>query len=323
MRAIVIGPDHSLTLEQVSEPAPGAAEALVRVEAVSLNRGELTRAQSARPGFRPGWDFAGVVEVAAANGRGPQAGTRVAGALTAGAWAERIAAPVSVLAPLPDSVSFATAACLPVAGLTALFALQRGGFLLGRRVLITGANGGVGHLACQIARQAGAHVVAAVRRGEDAAFAESLGAHRVAVLDDDPAAAKPFGPYDLILDSVGGASLPRSLDMLAPEGECVVFGVSGGAEALMDVRDFYMRGSRRISGLAVFEELKVRARAGADLSVLLALAGQDRLVPHVGACRPWDEVAAAASDLLERRHAGKAVLLVGAEAQKTWTREEN
>ena len=85
------------------------------------------------------------------------------GIVDRGAWAQRVAVPTTTLAPLPDEVSDAQAATLPVAGLTALKALDIGGNPLGRRVLVTGANGGVGRLAVQLAAVAGAHVTALVR----------------------------------------------------------------------------------------------------------------------------------------------------------------
>src|SRR4030095_12295790 len=95
---------------------------------------------------------------------GPRAGARVVGFLPEGAWAERVAVPTHALAELPEKVTVSQAATLPVAGLTALHALARGGLLLGRRVLVTGATGGVGDFAVQLARLARAPVAARARR---------------------------------------------------------------------------------------------------------------------------------------------------------------
>src|SRR5271167_40345 len=169
VRAVVVDPSspEGLGLKPV-ELAPAAPdEVTVRVTAISLNRGEVRRATSqGTPGDRPGWDFAGVVEERAANGSGPPVGTRVVGLLPSSAWAERVRAPSHSVAPLPEAVTDAQAATLPVAGLTALHALRQGGLLLGRKVLVDGASGGVGHLAVQLAAASGALVWGHVRRAE-------------------------------------------------------------------------------------------------------------------------------------------------------------
>jgi NADPH2:quinone reductase len=145
MRAVVVevGSPNRLVLREVEEASPGPSEALIRVAAVSLNRGEVRRtAAVTRAGFRPGWDVAGTVERAAQDGSGPPEGARVVGLLETGAWAELAAVPTRYLAALPEGVSFAQAATLPVAGLIALYTLEKGGGLLGKNVLITGASGG-------------------------------------------------------------------------------------------------------------------------------------------------------------------------------------
>ena len=147
-----------LIIHDVAMPQPLPSEALIRVSAISLNRGETRRSIRAENGWRPGWDLAGVVEQAAADGSGPHTGGRVVGFLPDGAWAQHVAVPSHALARLPDVVTFAQAATLPVAGLTALYALAKRGELLGRRVLIAGATGGVGDFAVQLARLSGAHV---------------------------------------------------------------------------------------------------------------------------------------------------------------------
>ena len=170
-RAVVVDPaaPGRLVIAAVSDPAPDRGEAIVRVRAISLNRGEVRRSGMAAAGWRPGWDLAGEVERAAADGSGPRVGVRVVGMLGEGAWAERVAVPTHALAELPDKVTFSRAATLPVAGLTALYALEKGGLLVDRRVLITGATGGVGDFAVQLARLAGAHVTATARRQDQVA----------------------------------------------------------------------------------------------------------------------------------------------------------
>src|SRR5213592_3458867 len=141
-RAVVVDPDAPgrLVIRPVADPVPDRGEAVVRVRAVSLNRGEVRRSAMAAAGWRPGWDLAGEVERAAADGSGPRVGARVVGLLPEGAWAKRVAVPTHALAELPDKVTFSQAATFPVAGLTALHALAKGGLLLGRRVLVTGRS---------------------------------------------------------------------------------------------------------------------------------------------------------------------------------------
>src|SRR5260370_2228540 len=145
IRAIVVDPaaEGRLAIKPVELRDPDRDEVAVRVTAIWLKRGETRRAlQVAEPGWRPGWDFAGVVETEAADGSGPKAGIRIVGILPSGAWAERVNCRSHAVAALPDAVSDAQAATLPVAGLTALHALRQGGLLLGRKVLVDGATGG-------------------------------------------------------------------------------------------------------------------------------------------------------------------------------------
>ena len=130
--AVVVDPEAPgrLVIRPVVEPTPDRGEAVVRVHAISLNRGEVRRSGTAPAGWRPGWDLAGVVERAAVDGSGPSVGTRVVGFLPEGAWAQRVAVPKNALAELPAKVTFPQAATFPVAGLTALLALAKGGPLM-------------------------------------------------------------------------------------------------------------------------------------------------------------------------------------------------
>lgn len=313
MRALVVDPaaQGRLALREVETPVPAPSEALVRVAAISLNRGEVRGVASEAAGYRPGWDIAGTIEAAAADGSGPQAGTRVAGMLEAGAWAELVAAPTSSLAALPDAVSFAQAATLPVAGLTALYGLERGGPLLGRRVLVTGASGGVGIFVCQLARLGGAaRVVGVVRSERHAEAVREAGAHEV-VVGEEASGAAPFGPYDIVLESVGGAMLPSALKLLAQDGTCVLFGRSGGGESTLDVAQFFLTGGATLYGFIIFYEA-LRHPPAQGLARLARMVADGALKTRIEVEAPWTDAAAVAQRLLARDFPGKAVLRVGA-----------
>jgi len=297
-----------LAIREVEVPKVGPTEALVRVKAISLNRGEVRRAQNEAAGATIGWDLAGIVEAPAANGTGPAAGQRVVGLLPTGAWAELVPVPVASLATLPNNVSFEQAATLPVAGLTALYSLYRGGNLLGRNVLVTGASGGVGHLAMQLAVEAGARVCGLVRQSAHAAAVRRAGAYEV-VADETGEAARACGPYNLVLESVGGEVLASALTMLAQGGTCVHYGVSSGQTATINSSAFFRIGRVSLYGLYLFTEL-AHEPAGIGLGTLAALVSNGRLRPLIEREAPWIQVGEIAEQLLERRYAGKAVLRV-------------
>lgn len=311
-RAVVVDHDSPdrLVLREVEAADPNPSEALVRVAAISLNRGEVRRATTLdEPGARPGWDLAGTIEQSAADGTGPSEGTRVVGFLPLGAWAERVSVPTDALAELPDGVSFEQASTLPVAGLTALYALEKGGGIVGKRVLVTGASGGAGLFALELARMSGAQVVALIRRQEHIELVREAGAHEVAIAEDGAAAAE-YGPYDLILESVGGAVLGNALSMLAPEGTCVSFGVSGGPETTFDVRSLFVTGGASLYGFILFHEVLAHP-ASEGLARLAKLVYEGHLTPRIEVVADWTEIGEVAARLMDRGFTGKAVLRVG------------
>jgi len=312
IRAVVVDPaaPGRLAIKPAELRDPDRDEVQVKVTAISLNRGETRRAmQQAEPGWRPGWDFAGVVETAAADGSGPKAGSRVVGLLPNGAWAERVNCRSHAVGVLPDAVSDPQAATLPVAGLTALHALRQGGLLLGRKVLVDGASGGVGHLACQLALAAGAIVWGHVRRDEQRAQVAAWCGGRV-VVGRELSAAQAHAPYWLILDSVGGAALSAAMGMLAPNGTCVTFGISGAGTAEVETRTFFGTGGARLYGLTLFHELMSVERGGIGLELLAGEIAAGRLKPQIAVEAGWSEVGAIAQRLIDRDFVGKAVLHV-------------
>jgi NADPH2:quinone reductase len=307
-RAVVVDPEAAgrLVIRPVPDPVPDRVEAIVRVRAISLNRGEVRRSTMAPAGWRPGWDLAGHVERAASDGSGPKVGTRVVGFLPEGAWAERVAVPTHSLAELPEKVTFSQAATFPVAGLTALHALAKNGQILGKRVLVTGATGGVGDFAVQLARLAGAHVTATARRADQAPALRQLGAHEVTVGDEIPASPK----YDLVIESVGGRTLGTALAALQRGGVCVTLGVSASAEVTFDARAFFAAGRSQLYGFYVFAELG-NEPASVGLRRLADLVAAGQLSPHISVEKPWAEIAQVAADLIARKYPGKAVLTLG------------
>jgi NADPH:quinone reductase-like Zn-dependent oxidoreductase len=196
---------------------------------------------------------------------------------------------------------------LPVVGLTALHALRQGGLLLGRKVLVDGASGGVGHLACQLAATAGAIVWGHVRRDEHRAAVADWCGGRV-VVGRELATAKPHGPYWLILDSIGGTALGAALGMLQPNGTCVAFGVSETSTASIESREFFATGGTRLYGLTLFHELMSVERARIGLGLLAELIAAEKLRPRIAVEAPWGEIGAIARRLIARDFLGKAVL---------------
>lgn len=310
MRAAVVdhnAPGH-VALQAVDVPKPAPYEALVKVQAVSLNLGEVRWAQSREPGGTIGWDLAGTIVQAATDGSGPKAGARVVGFLSTGAWAEFAAVPTNALAELPDSVAFEQASTLPVAGLTALYVLEHGTGLLGRNVLVTGANGGVGLYACQIAKLMGTRVVAQIRREEYRELVQKNGANQI-VISEDGGAACDFGPYKLIAESVGGKVLGNCLSMLDKDGICVSFGTSSGHEVAFDASRFYATGRASLYGFILFNELG-REPASVGLTRLAGLMDEGRIRATITVEESWSQIGEVAHDLLERKIPGKAVLTI-------------
>ncbi|MGW3120126.1 zinc-binding dehydrogenase [Streptomyces sp. NPDC001107] len=302
VRALVVDPSASaaVRLAEVPDPVPGPGQVLVDVSHASLNYGDLNDARSGRipVGAVLGSDAAGVVVQAAADGTGPAVGTRVV-ALTAGAFAERVAIDVGALAEVPKGLDPAQAAALPVAGVAALRSLRAAGLGPDKRVLVTGASGGVGRFAVQLAARAGAHVIASVGSAARGEGLTEAGADEVLI-----GLEGLNRPVDVVIDSVGGPQLVAAWNLLAPGGSVQSVGWTSGEPAVFPPY-------ATVGPAKSLNSFVIEGDAGADLAVLAELAAEGFLRVEIGWQGSWDRFDEAAEALRGRRVFGKAVMALG------------
>ncbi|WP_320773832.1 zinc-binding dehydrogenase [Streptomyces sp. CRN 30] len=308
MRALVV--DHGeagpVRFADVEEPVPSSDEALVGIRHIGLNFGELNYVEQWPAGAVHGHDAAGVVVRAASDGSGPPEGTRVALGMSAHAWAERVAVSPASLGIVPEGVALADGAALGIAGVTALRVLRKRS-LLARDVLVTGASGGVGHFAVQLAALAGARVTALVGSPDRAAGLRELGADRVltdlADLADltDPAGAECR--FDLVLDTVGGPVMAQAWSHLAEGGTLHAVGYSSGQDITFPSGVLFGFGEPR--SIATYGDM---TPTSAELTDLLGLMAAGRLSAPVGLRGDWRDVDDAVRALFARKVHGKIVL---------------
>jgi NADPH2:quinone reductase len=304
VRGLVPSPDDDtfVVLEELPVPEPQEGEAIVAVEAFSINRGEVLMLSGPPPGWRPGLDLAGRVVQAAADGSGPPEGARVVGQAPLGSWATAVAVPTSALAELPDSVSFEQAAPLGAAALTSLRMLRYAGSVGGRRLLLTGAAGGLGHFFVELATLQGARVTAVVASQERGARLLELGAE---ALVTDVGDAE--GPFDVVLDSIGGRSLTTALTKVAPGGLVLWFGQAGGEPAVFDM---YALGTPSLARIVPFSFFNSGGSYADDLATLVRLVAAGHLHPEISTVADWAETNALLVELRDRRLRGNAVLTI-------------
>jgi NADPH:quinone reductase-like Zn-dependent oxidoreductase len=296
------GAAAGIELAQVPEPVAREDQALVAVEAYSINRGEIYLLEAPREGWRPGQDIAGRVLESAADGSGPSAGTRVVGHAWDGGWAPRVPVATGSLAVLPDEVSAVTAATLPLAGLTAIRLLRAAGPLASRRVLITGASGGVGHSVVELAAAQGARVTAVSGSAERGQRLHALGAAEVVHRVEDAG-----GPFDIALESVGGQSLTAALERMSPRGTVLWLGQASLRPSEIDF--FAVPGRVAIRRFAYWPHDEPDR---IDLTTLVELVAGGRLHPEIGFQADWRDTPDALTALRDRRIRGNAVLTITA-----------
>jgi NADPH2:quinone reductase len=296
------GDDALVTFTDIDAPPPAPDQAVVAVEAFSPNRGEILLLASGRTD-PPGKDIAGRVVRPAASGDGPAAGTRVVAHIEGGGWAEQVAVSADRLVALPDAVSSEAAAALPLAGLSALRLLRATGAVAGRRVLLTGAAGGVGHYFVELAAAIGARVTAVTRTRERGDRLLALGAAEVVTSIEDAG-----GDFDVVVESVGGEAFGQALLKLRGDGLLIWFGQASRQPA---TADFFSldRGpvDVTIRGLHYWTEADADPR---DLAVLVDLVATGRLHPEIGEQSGWADTPRVLADVRDRRVRGNAVLTV-------------
>jgi NADPH:quinone reductase-like Zn-dependent oxidoreductase len=296
------GDDALVALADVDDPTPRADEALVAVEAYSVNRGEILLLSAGRR-ERPGKDIAGRVLQAAADGSGPDAGARVVAHVEAGGWAEQVAVPTSRLAVLPDAVPTDVAAALPLAGLTALRLLRAADGVAGRRVLLTGASGGVGHYFVELAAAIGTKVTAIASTPARGERLLALGAAAVVTSVEDAQ-----GPFDVAIESVGGDVFGQTLLKLDRDGLLLWYGQA----SLQPARaDFFALPTGPVDVTIRTVTYWTQAdRDGEDLATLVDLVAAGRLHPEIGETATWTDTPRVLAALRDRRVRGNAVLTI-------------
>ncbi|MFL5349455.1 MAG: NADPH:quinone oxidoreductase family protein [Hyalangium sp.] len=321
MRALQLqrleGPE-GLALVDLPEPEAGD-QVLIDVVAtgVSFPDALLTRGlYQAKPElpFVPGVEVAGVVRRAPA-GAAVREGDRVMAFTMFGGFAEAAVAPPEMTFRIPDSWSFEAAAGMVMNYHTAHFALHRRGRLKsGETVLVHGAAGGVGTATIQVARGAGARVLAVVSDERKAEVARRAGAHEVLLSTGDwvqQVREKTDGRgADVVMDPVGGDIFDRSLKCLAPEGRLLVVGFTSGRIPSVPVNKLLLRNIEVVGVAWGAFLMSDPALTPAIAQELAKLAEQGVVSPLVGTVYPLEQGAQALRELEQRRATGKVVLRV-------------
>lgn len=312
MQAVVIE-DGALSWVERPEPAAGDTELLVAVRAAGLNGADMMQrkgrypAPSGSPGDIPGLELAGEVAKVGRQVTRFRAGDRVMAVVGGGGQATFALVDETHALPVPDAMGWEEAGGFPEVFSTAHDALfTQAGLTTGERVLVTGAAGGVGTAAVQLASAAGARVVASVRNPSLREGVAELGAHEVL----DPGEVADRGPYDVVLELVGADSLPSALGGLATGARVVVIGVGSGAKIELDLLQLMGRRAR-IGG----STLRGRDRVGKALVAskvaahVLPLVENGRVRVPVAQTFAMSEAAAAYDRFEQGGKLGKIVLI--------------
>jgi putative PIG3 family NAD(P)H quinone oxidoreductase len=311
-------PGFEARLTDLAEPRPQDDEVVVEVRATALNRADLLQLRGLYPPppgepESPGLECAGEILEIGAEVRGWRIGDRVMALLGGGGHAERVAVPAGQLLPVPVSFSWVEAAALPEAALTAWTNLvAEGGLRAGETVLITGASGGVGSFAVQLAHELGATVVATGRSLDRLEELWRRGADHLLADDDELPERLRLATgrgADLVFDTVSGGRLPSHLSALADQGRLVLVGLMAGARVEVDLAQLLRRRLRVIGSV-------LRSRPRLEKAQLIAAYAEfaadrmadGRLRPLIAKVVPFDRIAEAYAAMESGGLLGKIVV---------------
>ncbi|HEY6419115.1 MAG TPA: quinone oxidoreductase [Candidatus Binataceae bacterium] len=321
MKAIVfdqVGGPEVMHLAEVPKPEVKPGMVLVKVRAIGINFADTRFRQGqylVQPKLpdTPGLEVSGIVDAVGEGVTNVKAGMRVA-ALGSKAYAEYALAPAAQVIPLPDSISFEQGAAFPVQVLTAWHMLHTAHRTTpGQTVLTHSAAGGVGIVAIQIAKAAGARVIGTVSSDSKAALAKEYGANDVinyATHDFAAEAMRITGGkgVDLILDAVGATTFEKGLKCLAPFGHTILFGAAGGPTQPLNLFALFEK-SLKVSGFVLYTVAAVPEvmRRGIEESYKLMADGKLKLL--IGKTFPLAQAAEAHRFMESRASTGKLLLL--------------
>lgn len=312
------GGAEALQVEEAEVPHAGPGQALLRIEAVGVNFIEIyhrTGLYKLPLPFTPGTEAAGTVEAVGPGVTTVRPGDRVASINVLGAYAEYALAPAERLVPLPDRVSTRQAAAAMLQGMTAqylttsTFPLERG-----QTCLVHAAAGGVGLLLCQMAKRAGARVIATVSTEAKAALAREAGADDVilytqADFETEVKRLTAGAGVHVVFDSVGRTTFAKGLNCLLPRGLMVLFGQSSGPIEPFDPQVLAQKGSLFLTRPTIVHHTATRAELLERAGQVLGLVASGALAVRIGHEFPLTQAAEAHRDLEGRRTTGKVLLV--------------
>ncbi|GAA3437634.1 quinone oxidoreductase family protein [Kutzneria kofuensis] len=312
VRQLRYGPPEVLVLEDIPDPSPGPGELLVRVSAAGVNYADvMLRAHEPDERFRPpgglpatpGIEIAGTVLAAGPDTDTALVGRRVISFVPAGGYAELAVAPAAAAVPIPDALPDHQALALFAQGATAVGVIDAARLTPADTVLVEAAAGGIGSLLVQLAKRAGATVVAAASSSSKLDLARSLGADRVVDYSRE-GWTEGVGPVTVVLEAVGGRTAAEAFRLLPAFGRMVLYGYASGEPAAITTTDVFEVGAELIPLSLTYDPqlLPTLCRRAFDL----AIAGD--LTPVIGEVLPLAEAAKAHQALEERSSVGKLIL---------------